>query len=714
MESGLEYHLNVKPDSSLPRYSDKAIFPPSILSSILDNYGEAKLPHPLVFKIYNNEKTSYVGVKEFSSQEGLIELPQIISEKLSIEKALLIRIELVRNIPKGQSLTLKTLQFYPQVHNWKFFLESKLTNFYTTLTKHEVLYIEDGNTVYELYIEAVDESLDTIGIIDTDITLDVIPLNDIMANQQLEFSKNTQFINSEEINEIQINDAIDIIDLKLVFANDFKPRIFKIDISNYNLTTPLMVKLTNFDNNDYSSIFNTDIIVGVDKLTNLENYRWTTMDQDFEIQYRLDRKEISKYEKLISINILNDDELLTKVNRSEDDISDHYLYVVPFTWEFSGDVKLSITKTEDTDDKDIVNDTNNNGTTEETATCSNCLKQIPKNKLVLHESFCMRNNIKCSCGSIFLREIPPTHWHCEKCADPKNYGNSSILKFKHDKLYHEVPYRCNQCSSTEEFSSFLDLVVNHKSSVCPGKLHECRFCFLIVPQGEATYHDKVENLTNHENACGNKTTECFKCNKILRSKDLAKHLKMHDLDKLQMNQQSKLFFNKCLNENCIVITKDNGTHNQMGLCDYCYGPLYIPQHDPTNSKLQSRIERKYMIQLSKGCGFDWCTNTKCKSANPDGFSGKSHKDLLHYINTSMFSQIHRPRLPINKSTHSDGPNRLWFCVNESIQMRRNLLHQLVLENEYDEELIYKPINELLHVDELSVRSWLLENGVKKT
>lgn len=711
MERHLNFELNFNLESILPRYSDKAVFPPSILSLIINSYGESSLPHPLIFKIWHNQRACYIGVKEFSSNEGEIILPWVIAQKLVLEDGDTIRVELVDDIPKGKSLTLKPLQFYPQIPNWKFFLESKLSHFYTTLTRQDTLHIEDGGTIYELFIEAVDESLDTVGIIDTDMVLDVIPLNDIMAKQQLEFNESSHYVDSDKISELFLNDEIQILDLKPFNSQDFRPQIYKIDISNYENLNALTIKLATLEYGDYSSLFNIDLVIGMDKLVNLENFRWTTMNQDFDLQSMLDNHKSDKYEKSVTMDIQNNDELLSKKNITEDDNADHYVYIVPFTWQFNGNVQLSVSKGGNSlaieKDDDIKEDAHQG-----TMRCLNCNKPISPEKFKLHESFCIRNNVKCSCGLVFLKEIPPNHWHCEMCNDSTKYGSSSLLRFKHNKLFHEEHYVCTKCSSTTEFHNYIDLV-NHKSSDCPGKLHECRFCFLIVPQEESTYEDKVANLSHHENSCGNKTTECFKCNKVLRTKDLSKHLKLHDLDKIQMNQNTKLNFKKCLNENCIVVIKDTNV-NELGLCDYCFGSVYIPQHDPTNLKLQNRIERKYMIQLSKGCGFGWCKNANCKSYNPLVSTNKLHKELLEYINNDLFSKISTPSLPINRGKVPPPNNTLWFCVNESIQMKKDILMALIAENEYDEELIYKPINELSIVTEDAVREWLLHNGVKKS
>jgi len=111
MGYNLQFELKVTPGSNLPRYSDRAILPPSVLSSIIDTYSESSLPHPLIFRAWHNNNSCYIGVKEFSSNEGEILLPRIITDKIGAENDDTVRVELVSNIPKGKSLTLKPFSF---------------------------------------------------------------------------------------------------------------------------------------------------------------------------------------------------------------------------------------------------------------------------------------------------------------------------------------------------------------------------------------------------------------------------------------------------------------------------------------------------------------------------------------------------------------------------------------------------------------------------
>ena len=145
--------------------------------------------------------------------------------------------------------------------------------------------------------------------------------------------------------ELFLNDEVQIIELKPFTSSDFRPQVYKLDLSNYDKSKPLTVKVTSL-NHDYSSLFNLDLVVGLDKLVSLENFRWTTMNDDFDLQFKLENNMTNNSirEKMITINMQQDDnEPLTKIDKIDDDISDHFIYIVPFTWELNGNLTLSIT-----------------------------------------------------------------------------------------------------------------------------------------------------------------------------------------------------------------------------------------------------------------------------------------------------------------------------------------------------------------------------------
>lgn len=637
-----------------PRCSDKAIFPPSVLADVIDRLGD-DLPHPLIFRLYSENQQIYVGVLEFSAPENAIILPEIVFSKLSLEP---VTAELVVDIPKGTELSLKPLQFYPQVHNWKFFLESRLPKLYTTLTKHEKLLVEDENGVYELFVENLNAN--TVCITDTEMVLDVVPLDNVMAQQQLEFSKAISYL--EEATLLHLGGSVSV-DIEPFNSPQFKTRMFEIDVKEFQKVhkSKLYIVLEST-----SPPYNSDVVIGTDKFVGMECFRWSSMD----IPDDVDRK-------IVAID--------------PDTVTGNYLYVVPFAWESPCTVKLSLTST--ISQKEVPQ----NSTVSQVPRdiCSNCGKAIAKEKMPLHQAHCYRHNVRCECGSVFPEKIPPDHWHCEQCSA---HGNSAVSKSKHNKMNHMGPYKCDKCGFGS-FTTFVELVTTHKAIDCPEKLHECQFCHMIVPQEESTYQDRYLGLTHHENWCGNKTVECFRCNKVLRSKDMSNHLQMHELDKMEMNQATKLMFTKCSNMNCVNI-KDSS--NILGMCSTCYGPFYVQQHDPTNIKLQSRIERRYMLQLTKGCGFSWCQNQECCS----GVSPKlSVKEAIERVRNHLLPKVAKLPINIDKSINTE----VWFCVNESVQRRKIMVDAILSEREYDEALVYKAANEERND---GIREWLQIHAVK--
>lgn len=663
-------------DVVLPPNSDKAILPPSILSAIMNQYGDSNLPHPLIFKISSsNTTTAYIGVKEFSGTEHKIVLPEFILQKLHATIGDSVTIRLIDNVPKGTYLKLKPLQFYPEVNNWKYYLESTLNNFYTTLTKQDKLVINN----YEFMVEDLNE--ETVSIIDTDLILDIVPLNDIMANQQLNF-------NIDNSEEMQLPDS-KILEI-IPFNKDSKIKIYKLNV--FNIKGPLSVTIKS------SNFYNSDLIIGNDKLINLENFKFTTMADDFEIQVNGGLKTINiPYEFVQEIADSCRSDLQQEF--AEEDELNNWIYMVPFTWEFTDTVEIAVQESTDTK-QEKVQKVSENDLKSDTTLCTNCNKQINKNQFQLHEAFCLKNNIRCSCGQVFIKAIPPNHWHCPNCSE---YSDSELFRFKHEKLNHQL-FKCEKCNENQAFPTYVDLIINHRSGTCPSKLHECKFCHLIVPQGQATYLDKFENLSNHENTCGNKTDECYKCQRLIKRKQFKKHFKIHQLDQKFTNDTFKLNFNKCSNENCMNLASVQ--NNDMNLCDHCFGPLYNSVYDPTHSKLQARIERKYMLQLNKGCEYDNCQNPYCKRNRQ---MGGSIKEILQVIHNELFPHIIQPPLPINqnRSVATEGRNKLWFCVNESMNYKRLLYNQV--KDDYPEELVIKGLNEIRPVEPEALHLWLQHN-----
>lgn len=648
------------PSKALPPDSDKCLFPQEVLSEIIREH--AQLPHPLVFKLTHADISIYVGVKEFTAPNGQIAVPTSVLGAISGPV-----VAELTNLPKATFLQLKPAQFYPHITNWKYYLESQLSKHYTTLSRKQTFrFLDDltGNIV-EMTVEDANE--ESVIVLDTDIDLDIVPLNDIMAAQQLRHSDNIAYL--ENIQAIPSN-KVDLIP----FNESAVPSIFTLNLRKLTLAFSITLQCD-------SDMLNVDLLVGLDKFVNLENFRWSTLTQGED-------------KKQIDLNPRSDVIANYMQKHAEDDSC--FLYVVPFAWEHSASVSItvdqaSLAKRQRTDDIPV-----------DVLQCLNCRKDIEKSKLPLHEAFCSRNNVRCSCGQVFTKEIPHTHWHCDTCT-PIVQGDTMLAKFKHNKLFHSPPYECEKCNDHLQFPNFVDLIQNHKADTCPSKLHECMFCHLVLPQEEATYEDNFSGLTHHESQCGNKTTECFQCGKVVKTRDLATHMRIHYLDKVELNTET---VNKCTNSNCVNVFVNVGLSNDLGLCDSCFGPLYASVNDPNNMKLQSRIERKYMIQLTKGCGNSWCSNQECATGSRTALTVK---ELLQHIHRDLLPQISRPLLPFNATKELKTINSFHLCINESIQKRKHLIEQILSEGRYLEAMVYKAVGS--QTGEEASRLWLSQHGL---
>lgn len=684
--------LVVSCSSDLERLSDKCLFPQSVLSAALDSH--SPLPHPLVFRLHSDEQSVLVGVKEFTAPEGEIVVPKSIHDVLG---DVAVHVELA-SMPRATFLQLKPIDFYPHITNWKYYLESFVSKSYTVLTKKQKFGVYDSVAKVDVELLVEDANDDLVVVVDTDIDLDVVPLNDIMAAQQLSHNENLAYL--ENIPVVKWDAPIKLEPYNLIPI----PAIHKLDL--LAMPPKSYIRLSTSED-----LYNVDLVAGTDKFLTLENFAWCTMPQD------------SSGVKYIEIDKSSDIVANFMQKHSED--TNCWLYLVPFSWDHASTVTLTISS-------DIVQFLDKQHQQESALPtdiqCSNCLKFIDKNKIVLHEAFCFRNNVRCSCSEVFPKSIPSTHWHCEEC-NPPAHGNSTLFKIKHEKLYHSGPYKCDQCEDSTVFPDFVALVEIHKATDCGAKLHECIFCHLVVPQGVASYEEKFNNLSHHESKCGNKTIECLECGKVVKSKDLTSHMRIHNLNKVQSAAE---VVDRCTNAMCVnIFANAQKPANDLGLCDSCFGPLYAQVHDPTHIKLQNRLERKYVIQLTKGCGNSWCENPEC--------ANQKKWDLrlaLGHIQKELLAEIFQPSLPINKAreksenmedekangagsdkstsassslSSSFSSNKMWFCLNASVDLKRRLYDKIMRDGQYGENMVLKAL--ATNSEEEKVRSWLRAHSI---
>lgn len=104
--------------------------------------------------------------------------------------------------------------------------------------------------------------------------------------------------------------------------------------------------------------------------------------------------------------------------------------------------------------------------------CDNCKAWIPERSRMLHENFCLRNNVLCpyGCGRVFKRGSTDleSHWHCDKC----DYVGTRDDISKHDTYFHST----KTCICNNFTTQCYKQLAQHRHTECPEKLITCRYC----------------------------------------------------------------------------------------------------------------------------------------------------------------------------------------------------------------------------------------------
>ncbi|VVT57884.1 uncharacterized protein SAPINGB_P005927 [Magnusiomyces paraingens] len=665
---------------SSQKFSDKILLPPSVLESLVRQ--APILPSPLTFRLTNpvTRQFTHAGVREFSSDEGVVRIPQVIAERIGLEELGPVNLQLVE-LPKASFLSLQILQddsnnndTDSNVQDWKALLEAQLQSAYTALTKNDTLYINDPTNPAHHYkcLVAEVKPADAVLIIDTDVDLEIIPPLSSTTKSKKGKSKKSPTNLALKVNLTDNYGQITIPEI-----TSFESSPVKITISNYNQNLPLVVSLSNLADSP------TDL--SDPNLLNL--YLGSSEDTA--------RESVFLYSTLLDTN---QREKTIFIPPNELQPSDSTLYAT-LTLPKDLDVifeNLSITFSTE----HLASSPLPAFDAADSTQCSNCGQFVPQRSYQLHLNFCARNNIPCpqGCGQIFSRSaggVPATHWHCNSCP-PRVFGNTKESYDLHQNVAHTPIDHCDACGLLTNSPNLISLA-HHKASVCAAKLHICRFCHLRLPQGpqEASSY----GLSGHETVCGSRTADCDICQKAIRLRDMPAHLALHDIQRRSNRPPQHL----CANVNCQRTLDNNNITSPLppfGLCARCFGPLHSSVNDPTGTKLVARIERRYVIQLSRGCGKPFCCNREACA-------------------TAMGSKLPMaqvmPRVKQLMTLDPTDPDRfehVAFCVDETTT-KRKMFVDLVADIEllYSREWAAKAID-VASGNEAEARRWLERNAVK--
>ncbi|OHE99624.1 ubiquitin fusion degradation protein [Colletotrichum orchidophilum] len=650
-----------------------------------------QLPNPLMFRLVNpkNGNIVYAGIREFSAEEGEITLGPYLMEALGLHPTVFAddsatkepsdltsgvvfdahpRLTVhAKQLPKGTYVRLRPLEAGYDPDDWKPLLERQLRESYTTLTKDTVLSVRGvKGEAFKFLVDKFLPEGDGICVVDTDLEVDIEALNEEQARETMR-----QIMAKVQPGTSNGSSKGGEIDVWKPVQGQVLPREYvDYQLPSWDRNRPLTIELSELPHSDRIDLF-----------ISPRSARQRAQPRDSEHVFG-NFSPSEEGTKSITIQPTN-----VELETAEELLISVYCY--PLAGNDHGPSPVSFrlrarAEVEEGSRRMPFDLGHGESRSPEEEQCKNCLQWIPKRTMVLHQNFCLRNNVACPrCKRVFKKGSAEweVHWHCEH---EDAFGDSSASRAKHDAVRH-TEQQCPGCDYTAP--SLVELAL-HRTSVCPGKVILCQFCHLEVPQEGDPFNPSAETilsgLTAHELADGARTTDCHLCGKIVRMRDMSAHMKHHELDKVSRRKPEI-----CRNINCgrtvhgvgsagavgAGTAMGQGPGNDLGLCPLCFGPLYVSMHDPEGKALRRRIERRYLSQLMTGCGRKWCGNEWCKSGRTSlgleakGGSAQAALPLVKPLVQSI-SELKEP---------------MHFCVDEASQRRRKLAEMLAGEGIWDFE-----------------------------
>ncbi|KAF3917332.1 hypothetical protein ABW21_db0200529 [Orbilia brochopaga] len=615
------------------------------------NDARQQLPHPLVFRVTNldNERSAYAGIREFSAEEDEVVLSNFLREGLALpspeqewdrEEPINLKVE-VANISKGTFARLRPLDAGYE-EDWKPILENHLQKNFTTLAVNNILTVPplahqrtSGQKDFKFLIDQVKpEGSEAICIVDTDLEVDIEPLNEEQAKESLrrrELRKKAEsssggLINTDAPKEGTISEGA-YVHFHLKDWDPSKPISIQVPVDNLDI------------------MVTTDAMQG---LPDMETWTWSRFDGTKPLIIMPDDPSVQSAKEIKIALHVYEQSPADEDSKKPMPPTDNFL--------------LSVTQSPEADESD--EDTTMQDDSPDNEICTNCKRSIPKQSMFLHQNFCFRNNILCphGCGQVFKKGTEADHWHCTEC---KAYGTNQPSRDTYNK-HMDIAHTSRRCGSCDYSAGSLAELAAHKTTTCPHKLILCRFCHLVVPQEEdVDFTAAITGLAPHETSCGGRTTNCHICKRIVQLKNMDAHLKNHDYER-----KSRPLPRVCRNVNCARTVDLKASSDQLGLCSVCYGPLYSSTYDPTGTALSRRAELRYLTQLLRGCSKPGCTNEMCKTGRAN------KKPPLPVISSKEATPVVKELVTVEGLQGGYTSHPLHFCVDEATQKRKNVADML--------------------------------------
>jgi len=658
---------------------------------------QQQLPHPLTFRIVNprNGRAVYAGIREFSAEDNEVELSSFLREALGLEASEVsrrqsregtphadvdikdmerVKSEMVtvhaRQLPKGTYVRLRPLEAGYDPEDWKSLLERYLRDNFTTLTNGEILTVPGSkHEHFKFMIDRFEPEGEAICVVDTDLEVDIEALNEEQARETL----NRRLAKARRApGTAQGSSAGGLLAVgREEYGQVLPGEYVDYELKQYDKARDLEVMVETVD----------DALV--DLFVSPFSARQRSKPRDDEHIFGDFASRPAKRLKLSRTNVTVEEAeyFQLSVHASASHVGDRNQ---PVTYTIS----VTNTNTAQGANSSTADSAQAETLPPDETVCKNCRQHIPKRTLPLHEAFCYRNNILCpKCSNVFLKSSDTwkSHWHCPH---DDEHGNSSASRAKHDAVFHPLsPLQCQSC----DFQAFnLPILAQHRTTTCPGKEILCQFCHLVVPQqgpDDPSFTDAevlLSGLTPHELTDGARTTECHICNKIVRLRDMRTHLLLHERERIN-KVKPKMCANRICGRTIKAGDEARVQREQLGLCNECFGPLYVTTYDPEGKALRRRIERRLLSQLMAGCGKPWCHNDQWCRTGRKSVTGEdrvvSAKDALPIVR------------PIMDQLAKGDSSGLVFCSDENGQTRREMAGMVAGEGEYDVEWACKALEE---------------------
>lgn len=645
---------------------------------------QQQLPHPLTFRIVNpnNGRFVYAGIREFSAAESEVALSALLRESLGIQDDEFTMDTIVaiqdldhgneegpspragpavtvhaKQLPKGTYVRLRPLEAGYDPEDWKALLERHLRDNFTTLTVGELLTVPGTrNESFRFLLDKVYPEGEGVCVVDTDLEVDIVALSEEQARETLQKRLERAARAPGTTSGSSVGGVLALGEE--VAAQVLPGEYVDYEIRDWKRDDTLLVEL----NTEDPSICLFASALGAHQRARPREDMHVWGDFSTQSTKRLEIRPTNV--ALEGAEALFISTFAMKPIEESSVSSQH----PPLKYN------LRITAGSSQQDQEDRDEGLEEAHEPEDVKCQNCQQWVPQRTLVLHENFCLRNNVLCSqCHHVFQKRSTEweNHWHCPL---DSSFGNDVSSKGSHDSIFHRQ-FDCPGCGASFEG---LPALAQHRTTDCPGKLILCQFCHLLVPQkgdSDPELSDPevmLSGLTPHELVDGGRTTECHLCSKIIRLRDMNTHLRHHDLERTSRPPPRI-----CLNSNCGRTLASSGNES-LGLCSICFGPLYVDTYDPEGKALKRRIERRYLSQMMTGCGKPWCQNEYCKTGK---LQAHPYSGSLGPLSVADITKVTRPLVDaIN--VHPNVPNTapFYFCTDETGQRRRNLAEMIFAED----------------------------------